>query len=220
MRIVLLGAPGAGKGTQCKRVVAQYELLHLSSGDILRQHRAEETELGKKAGSYMDSGALVPDEIIIEMMIDAIKKAPVAGFVLDGFPRTVNQAVELDKLLTLANQEIDAVLNLKIDDSIVAGRMTGRRSCPQCGAVYHVENLKPKVEGICDNDGTGLVQRPDDTPEVVANRLRTYHQQTKPVLDYYKNSSDALRVYDINADKDADEVSASVFEKLDTLVKT
>ncbi len=220
MRIMLLGAPGAGKGTQCKRIVAQYGLLHLSSGDILRQHRAEGTELGKKAGSFMDSGVLVPDEIIVEMMIDAIKKAPLAGFVLDGFPRTVNQAVELDKSLALANQEIDAVLNLKIDDRIVARRMTGRRSCPQCGAVYHVENLKPKVEGVCDNDGTRLIQRPDDAPIVVANRLKTYHKQTKPVLDYYKNNPGSPRVYNINADKNADEVSALIFEKLDALVKT
>jgi len=220
MRIVLLGAPGAGKGTQCKRIAAQHHLLHLSSGDILRHHRAAGTELGKKASSFMDSGALVPDEIIVEMMIDAIKKALVAGFILDGFPRTVNQAVELDKSLALANQQIDVVLNLKIDDRVVAKRMTGRRSCPKCGAVYHIENLKPKVEDICDNDGARLVQRPDDIPEVVANRLKNYHQQTKPVLDYYKNNPGSMIVYDVNANKSADEVSALILEKLDALVKT
>ena len=145
MRIVLLGAPGAGKGTQCKSIVARYGLLHLSSGDILRQERAAGTELGKKAQSYMDSGALVPDQIIIEMMAKAIEKAPTIGFILDGFPRTVNQACELDKSLAASRQKIDAVLNLKIDDRVVASRITGRRSCPQCGAVYHIENLKPKV---------------------------------------------------------------------------
>lgn len=219
MRIVLLGAPGAGKGTQCKHVVARYGLLHLSSGDILRQQRAAGTELGKKAQSYMDSGALVPDEIIVEMMAGAIKKAPEVGFILDGFPRTVNQAAELDKSLASTNKKIDAVLNLKIDDRIVAERMTGRRSCPQCGAVYHIENLKPKVEEICDNDGARLIQRPDDSPEVVANRLKTYHQQTEPVVDYYRNSNNSA-VYDIDANKDADEVSVLVFEKLDALVKT
>ena len=218
MRIVLLGAPGAGKGTQCKHIVAGYGLLHLSSGDILRQQRATGTELGKKAQSYMDSGALVPDEIIVEMMAGAIKKAPEAGFILDGFPRTVNQAAELDKSLASTNKKIDAVLNLKIDDRIVAERMTGRRSCPQCGAVYHIENLKPKVEEICDNDGARLIQRPDDSPEVVANRLKTYHQQTEPVVDYYRNSNNSA-VYDIDANKDADEVSALVFEKLDAIVK-
>ena len=217
MRLVLLGAPGAGKGTQCKNIVLQYGLGHLSSGDILRQQRTQGAELGKKAQSYMDSGALVPDGIIIEMMTDAIEKAPAAGYILDGFPRTVEQAVELDKALACRGQEIDAVLNLKIEDATVAKRMSGRRSCPQCGAVYHIENLKPKVEGLCDNDGAELVQRPDDKAEVVANRLKTYHQQTEPLVDYYKNSG---TVYDIDAEKDADDVSALISEKLDSLVKT
>jgi adenylate kinase len=217
MRIVLLGAPGAGKGTQCKNIVAQYGLLHLSSGDILRQERAAGTELGKKAQSYMDSGALVPDEIIIEMMSEAIRKAPAAGFLLDGFPRTVNQAVELAESLSGNEMKIDVVLNLQIDDDVVANRMTGRRSCPKCGAVYHLEHLKPKVEGLCDNDGTELVQRPDDSPEVVANRLKTYHQQTEPLVDYYRNNS---TVYDFDADRSPDEIWASIFEKLGVLVKT
>ena len=134
MRIVLLGAPGAGKGTQCKRIVEKYGLLHLSSGDILRQERAAGSELGKKAQKYMDSGGLVPDDVIVEMMAGAIKKAPQTGFVLDGFPRTVNQAGELDKSLTGNGKKIDAVLNLEVDDRIVAERLTGRRSCPKCGA--------------------------------------------------------------------------------------
>jgi adenylate kinase len=217
MRIVLLGAPGSGKGTQCKQIVSRYGLLHLSSGDILRQERASGSDLGKKAQSYMDSGSLVPDEIIIEMMANAIEKAPEAGFVLDGFPRTVNQAVELDKSLALNDQSIDIVLNLVVDDSIVTGRITGRRSCPKCGAVYHIKNLKPKRDGLCDNDGTELIQRPDDTLEVVANRLETYHQQTEPLVDYYKNNG---TVFDIDADRSADEVKADLFEKLDALVTT
>jgi len=217
MRIVLLGAPGAGKGTQCKNIVAQYGLLHLSSGDILRAERAAGTELGTKAQSYMDSGALVPDEIIIEMMTEAIKKAPAAGFLLDGFPRTVNQAVELAESLAGNEMKIDFVLNLQIDDDVVAKRMTGRRSCPKCGAVYHIEHLKPKVEGLCDNDGAELVQRPDDGPEVVANRLKTYHQQTEPLVDYYRNNG---TVYDFDADRSPDEIRASIFENLDALVKT
>ncbi len=217
MRIVLLGAPGSGKGTQCKNIVERYGLLHLSSGDILRQERAAGSELGQKAQSYMDSGALVPDEIIIEMMAKSIKKAPDAGFILDGFPRTVNQAVELDKSLTRNGQTIDIVLNLEVDESIVVNRITGRRSCPQCGAVYHIKNLKPKTAGLCDNDGTELVQRPDDTPEVVANRLETYHEQTEPLVDYYRNKS---TVFDIDADKDAGEVKTTVFEMLDSLVVT
>ncbi|RKY25510.1 MAG: adenylate kinase [Planctomycetota bacterium] len=218
MRVVLLGAPGAGKGTQCKRIVEKYGLLHLSSGDILRQERAEGTELGRKAQSYMDSGALVPDEIIVEMMTAAITRAPQAGFILDGFPRTVNQAIELDKALARSGQGIDAVLNLKIDDRLVAQRITGRRSCPECGAVYHIENLKPKVEGICDNDGAKLIQRPDDSPEVVSNRLETYHRQTEPVLDYYKSNGTVC--YDISADSGADEITDLLFEKLDGLAKS
>jgi adenylate kinase len=212
-----LGAPGAGKGTQCKRVVARYGLLHLSSGDILRQQRIEGTELGKTAQTYMDSGALVPDQIIVEMMADAIMKAPGAGFILDGFPRTVNQATELTKSLASANQKIDVILNLQIDDQVVVKRMAGRRSCPQCGAVYNIERLKPKVEGVCDNDGTKLIQRPDDSAEVVANRLETYHLQTEPVIDYYKKNSST--VYDIDANKSAEEVIALVFVKLDTLAR-
>jgi adenylate kinase len=217
MKLILLGAPGAGKGTQCKSIVERYKLLHLSSGDILRKERAEGTELGTKAQDYMDSGALVPDEIIIKMMAKAIEKAPAAGFVLDGFPRTVNQAAELDKALLARGQKIDAVLNLEIEDQVVTKRITGRRSCPKCGAVYHIENLKPKTEGICDKDGTELVQRPDDTEQVLANRLETYHRQTEPLVDYYKKNS---TVYDFDADRDPDDVRDSMFEKLDVLVKT
>ena len=217
MRIILLGAPGAGKGTQCKRIVTKYDMAHLSSGDILRLERAAGTELGEKAQSYMDSGDLVPDELIVEMMVGAIKKADKSGFVLDGFPRTVNQADELAKSLTHTGEEIDIVLNLNIDDNLVASRMTGRRSCPECGAVYHIENLKPKTEGVCDNDGTGLVQRADDSPEVVTKRLKTYHQQTEPVLDYYKENPNQS-VLDINANENADKVSSLIFEKLDVIV--
>ena len=217
MRIVLLGAPGAGKGTQGKNIVAQYGLLHLSSGDILRQERAAGSELGKKAQGYMDSGALVPDEIIIEMMTKAIRKAPTDGFLLDGFPRTVNQAVELAESLADDEMKIDVVLNLQIDDDVVEKRMTGRRSCPKCGMVYHIENLKPKVEGLCDNDAVKLVQRPDDSPEIVANRLETYHQQTEPLVDYYRNND---TVYNFEADRSPDEISSAIFEKLDALVKT
>ena len=216
MRIVLLGAPGAGKGTQCKRIVEKYGLLHLSSGDILRRQRAEGTELGKKAARFMDSGALVPDEIIIEMMIKAIEQAPDTGFILDGFPRTVNQAIELDKSLTKAGLKIDIIINLEVDVKVIEKRITGRRSCPVCGAVYHIENMKPKVEGKCDNDGTELIQRPDDTLEVVANRLDAYYKQTEPLVDYYKKSN---AVFDVDANLDADSVKTIVFEKLDALIK-
>jgi len=216
VRIVLLGAPGAGKGTQCKLIVEKYGLLHLSSGDILRQERTAGSALGQKAQKYMDSGGLVPDEVIVEMMAGVIKKAPQAGFVLDGFPRTVNQADKLDKSLACNGKRIDAVLNLKVDDQMVAQRITGRRSCPKCGAVYHIENLRPKVEGICDKDGTKLIQRLDDSLEVVKTRLKTYHQQTEPVVNYYKKNN---TVYDIDADKDIDEVSDLLLKNLDALAE-
>jgi adenylate kinase len=192
-------------------------LAHLSSGDILRKERAGGTELGKKTQSYMDSGALVPDHLIVEMMTSAIKKAPTTGYILDGFPRTVNQATELDSALSSNGNPIDAVVNLWIDDRVVAERMTGRRSCPKCGAVYHIKNLKPKVDGVCDNDGTKLVQRPDDNPDIVANRLQTYHRQTKPVVDYYKSRN---LFHEVDANKDPAQVSALVFEKLDVIAES
>jgi adenylate kinase len=162
----------------------------------------------------MDSGALVPDQIIIEMMIGEIKKTPAAGCILDGFPRTLKQARELDKALAANGQKVDAVLNLVIDDQVVAGRMTGRRSCPKCGAVYHVENLKPKTPDVCDHDGVKLVQRPDDAPPVVANRLQTYHRQTEPLVEYYINNG---LVFDLDADRDPNEIKALIFDKLDGL---
>ena len=189
-------------------------MLHLSSGDILRRERAEGTELGKQAQSYMDSGTLVPDDLIVEMMSKAVKAAPAAGYVLDGFPRTVNQAEALDQSLADGESGIDVVINLQVDDGVVVERITGRRSCPKCGAVYHVKNMPPKQEGICDHDGAELVQRPDDTAEVVKNRLATYYEQTKPVVDYYKAKR---TVHDVDANGDADAVATLLFEKLDGL---
>jgi adenylate kinase len=214
MRIVVLGAPGAGKGTHCKRIADKYRLMHLSSGDILRRERAEGTELGKKAQSYMDAGTLVPDDLIVKMMSNAIANAGPAGYVLDGFPRTVNQAKALDESLAGGKSGIDIVINLQVDDGVVLDRITGRRSCPKCGAVYHVRNMPPKNDGVCDLDGTKLVQRPDDTAEVVKNRLATYYQQTAPVVEYYESKR---TVYDIDANKDADTVAAVIFRKLDSL---
>ena len=208
MRIVLLGAPGAGKGTQCKRILDNYTLAHMSSGDILRQERANNTELGKKAQTYMDSGALVPDELIVEMMVKAINALTLDGFILDGFPRTVNQASELDKSLAANSKKLDVVLNLQVSDDIIAERMSGRRSCPKCGAVYHLTNMKPKNEGICDNDSEPLIQRPDDDLEVVKKRLVTYHEQTEPVVGYYKKSGTA--VHDIDANGGADVVDVVI----------
>jgi len=215
MKLILLGPPGAGKGTQCKRIVDKYGTAHLSSGDILRAERAAGSELGKKAQGYMDRGDLVPDDLIIDMMIGAVKKAP-KGYVLDGFPRTVAQAEGLDAALTKAGEKIDAIVSLEVPDEAILSRMTGRRSCPQCGAVYHVVNLKPKVDNRCDKDGVELVQRKDDTAEVVANRLKTYHEQTAAVIGYYQKNNEIITV---DSNKDIDEVTADVFRKLDALDK-
>jgi adenylate kinase len=163
----------------------------------------------------MDAGALVPDDLIVEMMSRAIRRAR-AGYVLDGFPRTVNQAEVLDQSLARGKGGIDAVINLLVDDRVVLERITGRRSCPQCGTVYHVKNMPPQVEGVCDKDGTPLVQRPDDTEEVVRNRLETYYRQTKPVVDYYRARQ---TVHDIDANGEADVVAAEIFRKLDPLAR-
>lgn len=214
MKLILLGPPGAGKGTQCKRIIEKYGMEHLSSGDILRAERAEDTELGQKAQSYMDSGQLVPDDIIIGMMIGAMTKAS-GGYVLDGFPRTTVQGEELDKALAAEGEKINAIVNLEVDDEVIMPRMTGRRSCPKCGAVYHIENLKPRVEGVCDNGCGELVQRPDDTLEVVSNRLKVYHEQTSAVVGYYKDSGSLI--ININADQPIEEVTASIFAELDKL---
>ena len=216
MRIVLLGPPGAGKGTQCKRIMERYGLVHLSSGDILRAERAAKTELGKKAQSFMDSGALVPDEVIVGMMAGAVKNAADTGYMLDGFPRTVVQAEALYKALEGAGQKIDVLLNLQIDDDVVIDRITGRRSCPECGRVYHIENLKPRQDGICDQDQAELIQRSDDQAEVVKNRLKTYHEQTEPVLGYYKKNN---TVFDIDSNRAIDEITEDIFQKLDGFVK-
>jgi adenylate kinase len=214
MKLILLGPPGAGKGTQCKRIIETYGMLHLSSGDILRAERKANSELGQKAQGYMDSGALVPDDLIIDMMIGAIKKAS-DGYVLDGFPRTLPQAEGLDAALAKAGEKIDAIVNLKVPDEPILARMTGRRSCPVCGAVYHIENLKPRVDGQCDKGCGELVQRKDDTPDVVSHRLKTYHEQTAAVVGYYQSKGNAI--LDINANQVIDTVTADIFSKLDAL---
>jgi adenylate kinase len=214
MRLILLGPPGAGKGTQCKRIIEKYGMIHLSSGDILRAERAAGTELGAKAQSYMDSGGLVPDDVIIGMMIGAMTKAS-EGYVLDGFPRTVVQGEELDKALAKAGEKINGIVNLVLDDAIIIGRLSGRRSCPKCGAVYHIENLKPEVEGICDKDGEALVQREDDKPDVIANRLKNYHEQTAAVVGYYQSAGNSI--INIDASKSVDEVTSLVLSELGSL---
>jgi adenylate kinase len=153
----------------------------------------------------------VPDDIIIDMMIDEIGRAPAGGYVLDGFPRTVKQAADLDKALDSKKQKIDAILNLQVNEKIIVRRITGRRICPKCAAVYHIENLKPRIEGKCDKDGSSLLQRPDDTAEVVITRLKNYNEQTAPLVDYYKREN---AVFDIDANEEAENVRDLIFSKL------
>ncbi|HJC48010.1 MAG TPA: adenylate kinase [Candidatus Lachnoclostridium pullistercoris] len=189
MKIIMLGAPGAGKGTQAKRIAAKYGIPHVSTGDIFRANIKGGTELGKKAKEYMDQGKLVPDEITIGMLLDRIHEEDCKdGYVLDGFPRTIPQAESLTKALEEMGESIDYAINVDVPDSAIVSRMGGRRACVNCGATYHVEFNPPKKEGVCDVCGEKLILRDDDKPETVQNRLTVYHEQTQPLIDYYKKA--------------------------------
>lgn len=208
MNLVLLGPPGAGKGTQAVRIAKRFGLLHLSSGDILRAERKEQTELGRKAQDYMDRGALVPDDLILAMMMDHIAKpAAASGFLLDGFPRTVTQAEGLDERLAARGARIEIVVNMVVDDADVTRRLTGRMSCPKDGRIYHEMFSPPKRAGVCDDCGSELTRRKDDDPSVVEQRLKTYHAETKPLVAYYSAKGN-LRPVD--AGGAVDDVTASI----------
>ena len=187
MKIIMLGAPGAGKGTQAKRIAEKYGLPHISTGDIFRANIKEGTELGLKAKEYMDQGLLVPDEVTIGMLLDRIHQADCKnGYVLDGFPRTIPQAESLNKALADMGEAIDFAIDVDVPDENIVNRMGGRRACLKCGATYHVEYAAPKADGVCDACGSGLVLRDDDKPETVQKRLTVYHDQTQPLIEYYK----------------------------------
>ena len=186
MKIIMLGAPGAGKGTQAKMIAAKYNIPHISTGDIFRANIKNGTELGMKAKSYMDQGQLVPDDVTIGMLLDRISQEDCAeGYVLDGFPRTIPQAVSLTKALEERGESIDYAINVDVPDQAIVTRMAGRRACLACGATYHIVYNAPKKENVCDVCGEGLVLRDDDKPETVQKRLTVYHDQTKPLIDYY-----------------------------------
>ncbi len=187
MRIVLFGPPGAGKGTQASLLSEKSGAGHISTGDALREAVANQTEVGLKAKSYMDKGELVPDEVVIAIAKDKLASTGDAGYILDGFPRTVAQAEALDKALEELGKPLEAVVNLQVDDDELVRRLSGRRVCPNCGEPYHLESKAPKVEGKCDVCGTDLVHRSDDQPEAIRNRLKVYSEKTSPVLGYYEN---------------------------------
>ena len=186
MKIIMLGAPGAGKGTQAKMIADKYQIPHISTGDIFRANIKNGTELGKEAKKYMDQGLLVPDELTVKILLDRVAQPDCAnGYVLDGFPRTIPQAEVLDKALTELNDKIDYAINVDVPDENIVKRMSGRRACVACGATYHIEHIPPKKEGVCDKCGEPLILRDDDKPETVLNRLKVYHDQTQPLIDFY-----------------------------------
>ena len=196
MKIIMLGAPGAGKGTQAKRIAEKYTIPHISTGDIFRANIKNGTELGKKAKEYMDQGALVPDELTCDLVMDRIQQDDCKnGFVLDGFPRTIPQAEALDEALNKIGQKMDYAIDVDVPDENIVNRMGGRRACLSCGATYHVEFNPTKAEGICDACGAQTVLRDDDKPETVQKRLTVYHDQTQRLIDYYSRKK-ILRTVD------------------------
>lgn len=208
MNLVLLGPPGAGKGTQAVRISKFYGLVHLSSGDILRAERKAKTELGRKAQDYMDRGVLVPDDLILSMMMEHIGRPEAEnGFLLDGFPRTLAQAEGLDARLAEKGRRIDTVISIEVDDQEVTRRLTGRSTCPKCGRIYHEVFSPPAEVGKCDDCGEALTHRKDDSPDVVGQRLKTYHEETKPLIAYYQDSG-VLR--QVSGTGDVDEVTTAI----------
>ncbi|EJM2425073.1 adenylate kinase [Staphylococcus pseudintermedius] len=215
MNIILMGLPGAGKGTQASEIIKKYPIPHISTGDMFRKAIKDETELGKEAKSYMDRGELVPDEVTVGIVKERISEDDAKkGFLLDGFPRTIEQAEALNSILEELGRTIDAVVNIEVPEEELMNRLTGRRICETCGTTYHLVFNPPKVEGICDIDGGKLYQREDDNPETVANRLEVNVKQSKPILEFY-NHKGLLK--NIDGSKHIDEVTSDVIEILESL---
>ncbi len=212
MKIIMLGAPGAGKGTQAKMLAEKYGIPHISTGDIFRANIKNNTELGKKAKGYMDAGQLVPDELVVDLVVDRIKAEDcMKGFILDGFPRTIPQAEALDYALNNQNEKIDYAINVDVPDENIITRMSGRRACVGCGATYHIVYNPTKVEGICDTCGQNLILREDDKPETVKKRLEVYHEQTQPLIDHYSAKGALLTV---DGTQDINDVFAAITKVL------
>ena len=203
MKIIMLGAPGAGKGTQAKKIADKYQVPHISTGDIFRANIKNGTELGMKAKTYMDQGLLVPDELVVDLVVDRLGQEDCAnGCVLDGFPRTIPQAESLDAALAAKGEAIDYAIDVDVPDENIINRMSGRRACVACGATYHIVHIPTKVEGVCDRCGESLILRDDDKPETVKKRLDVYHAQTQPLIDYY-TSKNVLKTVDGTQDMEA-----------------
>lgn len=212
LRAVLLGPPGAGKGTQAVRLVEKYDIPHISTGDIFRKNIKEDTELGKKAQEYMNAGELVPDELVVDLVKDRLQQDDCKnGFLLDGFPRTIFQAEKLDEFLAEMGQKMDIVINLKVEKDSLIKRLTGRRVCKNCGASYHIINIPPKKDGVCDTCGGELMQRKDDNIETVENRINVYDDQTAPLIGYYK---EAGTLVDFDGEQSLDEVFDAIVQAI------
>lgn len=207
--MVLLGPPGSGKGTQAARVAGDLGMKHISTGDLLREAVKAGSELGKQAEGYMKKGALVPDEIMLGLIEEELSALGDQGWLLDGFPRTLRQAEDLSRVLERLGQDIDRAILIDVPPEVIVGRLTSRRVCPNCNAVYNLESNPPEIEGRCDECGTGLVQRPDDEEETVRNRLRVYEEQTAPVIDYYRDGLVRVR-----GAGDIEEISAEIVRAL------
>ena len=208
MKIIMLGAPGAGKGTQAAQIAEKYGIPHISTGDIFRANLKQGTPLGLKAKEYMDKGLLVPDELTCDLVVDRIAQPDAAnGYVLDGFPRTIPQAEALTEALKARGEKVDYAIDVEVPDENIVNRMGGRRACVTCGATYHIEFNPPKVEGICDTCGGELILREDDKPETVQNRLKVYHDQTQPLIEYYQ-AEGVLR--EVDGTQDINKVFADI----------
>jgi adenylate kinase len=215
MRLILLGGPGAGKGTQAKKLVEKYNIPQISTGDILRGAVKNNTELGQKAKSFMDAGELVPDDVIIGIVKDRIQENDCEkGFIFDGFPRTTAQAEELDTMLTELNIKLDSAINFKVSDEVIVARMSGRRTCAQCQAVFNIKFNPPKQEGVCDKCSGELTQRDDEKEDVVRNRLKVYEDQTAPLIDFYNNKG---LLKDINGEQEINTIFEEVTNMFDNL---
>lgn len=212
MKIIMLGAPGAGKGTQAKKIAEKYSIPHISTGDIFRVNIKNGTELGKKAKTYMEQGLLVPDELVVDLVVDRVKQDDCSnGYVLDGFPRTIPQAEALDKALAAMGEAMDYAINVEVPDENIVRRMSGRRACVDCGATYHIVYAPTNEENICDNCHGELILREDDKPETVQKRLNVYHEQTQPLIDYYTEKNILVEV---DGTVDIDEVFAAIVNVL------